>query len=261
MAYLAEQEPQHLDTAHRAWTCFEPYREDAQSYAMSLRLAPESCEQDVLTLLRRLCEQRAPDGVEPESRFVAEQNAAVAAGAERYYRALVTGRINFWNVRDCHMTDTLDRLVDHYGPGQAVVWEHNTHIGDARATDMADAGEVNVGQLVRERHGRKHVLAVGFAGHRGSVIAADRWDAPARVLPLPPAVRGSVEDLLVTALPDPALLHWPDVGVSRGGCESRVVTAPSASSMTLTRNGGATTSPPFSASGTTLCCGSPRPER
>ncbi len=87
MAYLAEHEPQHLDTAHRAWTCFEPYREDAQSYALSLRLVPESCEQDVLTLLRRLCEQRAPDGVDPESRFVAEQNAAVAAGAEGYYRA------------------------------------------------------------------------------------------------------------------------------------------------------------------------------
>lgn len=209
MDYLNEHEPQHLDTAHRAWACFEPYREDPQSYALSLRLVPQSCEQDVVTLLRRLCEQRPqPDGTDPERRFVAEQNAAVAAGAEQYYRALVTGGISSWNVRDCHMTDTLDRLVGHYGPGRAVVWEHNTHIGDARATDMAGHGEVNVGQLVRERHGRERVLTVGFAGHHGTVVAADRWDAPTRVLPLPPAMNGSIEDLMA-ALPEPALLDLP----------------------------------------------------
>jgi erythromycin esterase len=210
MDYLHENEPEHLDTAHRAWTCFEPYREDPQSYARSLRLVPESCEHDVAALLRRLCEQRPePDGADAESRFVAEQNAAVAAGAERYYRALVTGGSSSWNVRDCHMTDTLDRLVEHYGPGRSVVWEHNTHVGDARATDMSRYGDVNVGQLVRERHGRQRVLTVGFAGHRGTVVAADRWDAPTRVLPLPPAREGSLEDLLVAALPEPALLAFP----------------------------------------------------
>jgi len=210
MDYLAEHEPQHLDTAHRAWACLEPYREDPQSYALSLRLVPQSCEQDVVRLLRRLCAQRPqPDGTDSESRFAAEQNAAVAAGAEQYYRALVTGGISSWNVRDCHMTDTLDRLVGHYGPGRAVVWEHNTHIGDARATDMAGHGEVNVGQLVRERHGRDRVLAIGFASHHGTVVAANRWDAPARVLPLPPARNGSIEDLLMAALPEPALLDLP----------------------------------------------------
>ncbi len=198
--YLAEDEPQHLDSTRDAWSCFEPYREDAQSYAHSLRLVPECCEHDVVGLLRQLCEQRPqPDGADRQRRFVAEQNAAVVAGAEQYYRALVTGGVSSWNVRDCHMADTIDRLVGHYGPGQAVVGEHNTHIGDARATAMSQYGEVNVGQLVRERHGRDRVLAVGFAGHRGTVVAADAWDAPTRILRLPPARPGSVEDVLVSA--------------------------------------------------------------
>lgn len=209
MGYLAEHEPQYLDSAQQAWSCFEPHREDPQSYARSLRLVPTSCEHDVVELLRRLCEQRPPPvGASPERRFVAEQNAAVAAGAERYYQALVQGGMISWNVRDVHMTDTLDRLVEHYGPGRAVVWEHNTHVGDARATSMAATGQVNVGQLVRERHGRDSTLIVGFAGHRGTVIAADRWDAPTRVLPLPPARTGGLEDLLHEALPDPALLDF-----------------------------------------------------
>ena len=97
--------------------------------------------------------------------FSAEQNAAVAAGAERYYRAMVGGQAESWNVRDVHLQDTLDRLLDFHGT-KAVVWEHNTHAGDARATDMAGAGMVNVGQLARERHGDDDVVVVGFGGSR-----------------------------------------------------------------------------------------------
>jgi erythromycin esterase-like protein len=125
------------------------------------------------------------------------------------------------------MADTLDRLLDRYGAGddtpaaKAVVWEHNTHIGDARATDMAAAGMVNVGQLVRERHGQEHVVLIGFGTHRGSVIASPHWGGPVREMPVPPAPKGTVEHLLheatggtdagfvLTGLPRTGSVGWP----------------------------------------------------
>ena len=148
---------------------------------MATRQIPHSCEQEVIALLRRLRASDDPDadgGGALDARFVAEQNAEAAAGAERYYRAMIGGGPKSWNVRDCHMADTLDRLLHRYAAGddepaaKAVVWEHNTHVGDARATDMAAAGMVNLGQLARERHGRDQVVLVGFGTHRGSVIAS-----------------------------------------------------------------------------------------
>jgi erythromycin esterase-like protein len=195
--YLRDHEPQHVEQALDAVRCFEPYGEDPQDYAFASRFAPASCEPAVVELLRRLCSERAArgDGDDPEARFSAEQNAAVTAGAERYYRAMVGGSAESWNVRDVHMQDTLDRLLDFHG-SKAVVWEHNTHVGDARATDMASAGMVNVGQLARERHGRDDVVAVGFGGYRGGVIAATRWGAPMQRMPVPEAREGSLEALL-----------------------------------------------------------------
>src|SRR5207248_585611 len=148
---------------------------------------------------------------DPEAAFDAQQNAEVLAGAERYYRTMVRADGESWNVRDCHMADTLDRLMVHHGPGaKAVVWEHNTHVGDARATDMAAAGMVNVGQLVRERHGGDGVVLVGFAGHHGSVLAAANWGDPVQTMVVPPAPDGSHERLLRTALARPSLVVFPD---------------------------------------------------
>lgn len=195
--YLRVHEPQHLDVARRALDCFEAFGQDPQDYAFASRFSPASCETAVVELLARLCQERnvPADGHDPEARFSAEQNAAVAAGAERYYRAMVGGQAESWNVRDVHMQDTLDRLLEFSG-GKAVVWEHNTHVGDARATDMAAAGMVNVGQLARERHGRDDVVVVGFGGYRGGVIAARQWGAPMERMPVPPARPGSVEALL-----------------------------------------------------------------
>jgi erythromycin esterase-like protein len=208
--YLREHEPQHVETALQAVRCFEPYAEDAQEYAFASRFAPASCETAVVELLARLCHERgaAVDGDDPEARFSAEQNAAVAAGAERYYRAMVGGQSDSWNVRDRHMQDTLDRLLEHSGR-KAVVWEHNTHVGDARATDMAGAGMVNVGQLSRERHGADEVVVVGFGGYRGGVIAATRWGAPMERMPVPPARAGSLEALLHERLGADAALVFP----------------------------------------------------
>ncbi|WIV55492.1 erythromycin esterase family protein [Amycolatopsis nalaikhensis] len=139
-------------------------------------------------------------GLDPA--FVAEQNAEVVAGAERYYRELVRGGVRSWNVRDTHMGDTLDRLLRAYGPrSKAVVWAHNTHVGDARATDMAAAGMTNLGQLARERHAGAGVVAVGFGTHHGSVIAADHWGGPARRMPVEEAHRDSLEGVLHEAVP------------------------------------------------------------
>jgi erythromycin esterase-like protein len=134
---------------------------------------------------------------DPEGYFNAEQNAITVQNAETYYRTMVRGDAASWNVRDRHMVETLERLMSHHGSGaKAIVWEHNTHIGDARATDMARSGMVNVGQLVRERHGDEGVVMVGFGSWRGTVIAATEWEAPMERMLVPPGTAGSYEDLM-----------------------------------------------------------------
>jgi erythromycin esterase-like protein len=195
--WLRENEPEHVQRAIDALRCFEPYGEDGAEYAFASRFAPLSCEQTVVDLLRHLMDERsrAMDEEDPEDRFSAEQNAAVVVDAELYYRTMVQSNAESWNVRDIHMVDTLDRLLEFAG-SKAVVWEHNTHVGDARATDMAKAGMVNVGQLLRERHGRDDVVLVGFGGYRGSVIAGAEWGAQMERLPVPPARSGSIESML-----------------------------------------------------------------
>ncbi|HEX2075989.1 MAG TPA: erythromycin esterase family protein [Geodermatophilus sp.] len=210
VGWLRENEPEHAAAAVQALRCLEPFGEDGAEYAFATRFAPSSCEQAVVDLLQRLCEQRGArvDRDDPEARFAAEQNAAVVAGAERYYRAMLSGSAASWNVRDVHMTDTLDRLLQHTG-GRAVVWEHNTHIGDARATDMAAAGMVNVGQLLRERHGAGDVVLAGFGGYAGGVIAGSEWGAQMQRMPVPPARPGSLEALLHEQVGEDALFVVP----------------------------------------------------
>ena len=174
-------------------------------------MVPESCEPDVVALLREVHRRTGGRPVDDEEAFDAWQNAEVAVDAERYYRIMVRGDRESWNIRDHHMVDTVDRISGHLGAGaKAILWEHNTHIGDARATDMARAGLVNVGQLMRERHGHEGVALVGFASHRGTVVAAAGWGAPEAALDVPPARAGSHEDLLHTALGEAAVLDLGD---------------------------------------------------
>ena len=212
--YLEEHRPDDVDAALRSLRCFEPYGEDPQRYAGATRgLVPATCEDEVVDLLVALRRDLQREAADPgdDAAFEAEQNAEVVAGAERYYRTMVRADESSWNVRDCHMADTLDRLVGHHGPeAKAIVWEHNTHVGDARATDMAAAGMVNVGQLVRERHGDEGVVLTGFAGREGTVIAADFWGAPARKMQVPPPPPGTHEDLLRRAVGEPSVLVFPD---------------------------------------------------
>jgi erythromycin esterase len=209
--YLGERHPDAIGAASSAMRCFEPYGEDPQRYAWATRTIPASCEEEVVGLLAELHRTPLVGTGDTESELDALQNAEVLAGAERYYRTMVRADESSWNVRDHHMADTLDRLVAHHGRGsKAIVWEHNTHVGDARATDMASAGMINVGQLVRERHHGDGVVLVGFGGHHGSVIAADAWGSPARRFTVPEAPAMTHEDLLQQAAPHPSVLVFPD---------------------------------------------------
>ena len=133
LSYLGDSQPEALDAAHQAFRCFEPYGEDPQDYAWATRLVPASCEDEVVDLLVGLRSRRIARDDDPEARLDAEQNAEVVAGAERYYRTMVRADGESWNVRDTHMSASLDRLAAHHGPDpRAVVWAHNTHVGDAR---------------------------------------------------------------------------------------------------------------------------------
>ncbi len=196
--YLEEVDPGAASAARRAYSCFEPYYDDVQEYARATALVPTSCEDEavsILAALRRMAPEYAEDG--PEAYFNAEQNALVARGAELYYRTMIRGGPGSWNVRDHHMVDTLERLMHLHGPlARGIVWEHNTHIGDARFTDMARAGMVNTGQLVRQRHGEEGVVLLGFGSYQGTVIAAEEWGLPMQRMRVPEARGDSYEALM-----------------------------------------------------------------
>lgn len=195
------------DAARRALRCFEPYGEDAQDYARATVLVPHTCRDEVVSLLSRVKALEPADRDGPDGNFVAVQNALVAKNAEAYYRAMVRSNSGSWNVRDRHMAETLDRLLAHHGPdAKAIVWEHNTHVGDARFTDMADDGMVNLGQLARDRLGEGEVVLVGFGSHRGRVIAGRAWDDPWEEMRVPPGRDDSWEDVLHRAGADDKLL-------------------------------------------------------
>jgi erythromycin esterase len=220
--YLERVDPPAARMARRAYACFDPYYEDAQEYARATALVPVSCENETITMLRAL-RARAPEYREDgrDSFFNAEQNALVAQNAERYYRTMIRGGPASWNVRDNHMVETLERLAAHHGPlSKAIVWEHNTHVGDARFTDMARHGMVNVGQLVRQAHGEgpskgDGVAVVGFGTHHGTVIAGSEWGAPMERMQMPVAHAGSWEDVAHRALAGNGLFVFD--GSTNGG--------------------------------------------
>ena len=205
LSYLRVVDPDAARRAEHRYSCFDHFGDDPQAYgyAASAGMAP-SCETAVveqLTELRRSAAEYARrDGrLEPDDLFFAEQNARLVRNAERYYRAMFGSRTASWNLRDQHMAETLEDLVAfHASRGRrekVVLWAHNSHLGDARATEMGAGGELNVGQLVRQRHGRDAVL-VGFLTYDGTVTAASNWDEPAERKVVRPALPGSYEALL-----------------------------------------------------------------
>ena len=197
LAWLEENGHPAVEAAERALRCFEPYARDEHDYANATTWVPDACQKEVVRLLAEL---RGHD-------FDAEQNALVAKNAEAYYRAMVRSGPESWNLRDEHMMDTLDRLLARGGKG--VVWAHNTHVGDARATDMKDDGMLNLGQLARERH-PGDAYAVGFSTYEGRVVAGRAWGAPMREMRVPPAEERSWERRLHDALGHDAVLLTRD---------------------------------------------------
>jgi erythromycin esterase-like protein len=197
LGYLGKHAPSSLPAARHAFQCFEPFGEDVQEYARATRWVDASCEDEVVAMLSALRHSAHSYPHDRESYFNAEQNALVVRSAEHYYRTMVQGGPRSWNIRDRHMSETLQRLMRHHGAhAKAIVWEHNTHVGDARFTDMADEGMFNIGQLVREGRASEGVVLVGFGSHRGSVIAGREWEAPMERMAVPPARPGSWEDVL-----------------------------------------------------------------
>ena len=211
LRYLGETDPEAARRARYRYRCFEHFGDEPQAYgyAASFDLS-RSCEDEAvrqLVDLRRRSADLAADADEAaaDALFSAEQNARLVRNAEEYYRTMFRGRVSSWNVRDRHMAETVEQLGAHLErTGRApklVVWAHNSHLGDARATEMGAGGELNVGQLMRERYGDRAVL-VGFTTNRGTVTAADDWEAPARRKRVSPAMEGSVERLFHEAAID-----------------------------------------------------------
>jgi erythromycin esterase-like protein len=204
IGFLEQVDPEAARRARYRYGCFEDFNEDSRAYGYAAEFGlTRSCEdqalQQLLELQRKAADLSQRDGQIPEDEFFhAEQNARLVKNAEEYYRTMFRGRISSWNLRDQHMAETLEALLGHFErqrrPAKVVVWEHNSHIGDARATSMGESGEWNVGQLTRERFGDEAFL-VGFTTYTGTVTAASDWDEPAERKRVRPGMSGSWEAL------------------------------------------------------------------
>ena len=197
--YLDRVDPEAARRARYRYACFEHFGEDSQAYgyAASFDLS-RSCEDEAVNQLVEM-QRRAMEYLNRGKRedfFDAEQNARLVKNAEEYYRSMFRGRQSSWNLRDTHMAETVDTLVAylrrHGRQPKIVVWAHNSHLGDARATEMGARGELNVGQLLRQKYGPETVL-VGFTTYTGTVTAATEWDDPGERKRVRPALRDSYE--------------------------------------------------------------------
>ena len=204
LTYLDKVDPIGASAARYRYSCFEHFGEDPQAYGYAASFGlTRSCEQEVVSQLvelhRRAAEYARRDGrVAADDFFYAEQNARLVKNAEEYYRTMFRGRVSSWNLRDRHMAETLHALLVHFEQqdrhSKVVLWAHNSHLGDARATDMGNAGEFNVGQLVRQRYGPDAIL-IGFSTYSGTVTAASSWGGPAERKQVRPALSESYESL------------------------------------------------------------------
>jgi erythromycin esterase len=195
VTYLKKTDPQAARIAEKALGCFAGYGKDERAYAVSSLSSP--CREEVVKLLKEVRMKAAIYNHDPEAQLNTTQNAYVAVEAEKYYRNMVSFNDQTWNIRDQHMMNTLTRLLEFHGPGsKAIVWEHNTHVGDARYTNMAASGMFNIGQLAREAYPGSETVIVGFGSYAGTVIAGSEWGAPMQEMEVPFARKGSLEEIL-----------------------------------------------------------------
>lgn len=207
--YLDRVDPEAAGVARQRYGCLTPWQNDPATYGrFALTRGYAACEAEVIAQCRSLLEQRAAYAREDSDSFLdAAQNARLVASAEQYYRIMYYGGAESWNLRDSHMFETLENLLEAKGESaKALVWAHNSHIGDARATDMgAVRGEHNIGQLCRERWGEE-VALIGFGTHTGTVSAATDWDGEREVKRVNPSRPDSYERLFHDAGVSPALI-------------------------------------------------------
>jgi erythromycin esterase-like protein len=204
IGFLDQVDPEAAQRARYRYSCFEDFGEDTQAYGYAAEFGlTRPCEdhavQQLVELQAHAASLAQDDGGDLEDGFFyAEQNARLVKNAEEYYRTMFRGRVSSWNLRDRHMAETLEALLGHLdrerGSSKIVVWEHNSHIGDARATAMGAGGEWNVGQLSRERWGDDTIL-IGFSTYEGTVTAASDWDGAAERKQVRPALAGSWESM------------------------------------------------------------------
>ena len=204
LAYLDKLDPDAAKRARHYYSCFEHFGKDVSTYgyAAGFRMTP-SCEdavvRNLVDLRRNATDYLQRDGqIAADAYFCAEQNALVVRNAEEYYRNMFRREISSWNLRDTHMMESLARLATHLSnhepSAKIIVWAHNSHLGDARATQMGERGELNLGQLVRE-HFKQQSVSIGFTTYDGTVTAASGWDGPAERKNVRPAYRESYEAL------------------------------------------------------------------
>lgn len=198
IAELKRVDPAAYQQARQVLSCFHDFGSSVEDYASQASLIPENCEESIIKLLMKVREETLQAKVsDPELKLSLAQNALVVRNAEAYYRVMFRGGASSWNVRDMHMGETLERLHKHFhGRSKGIVWAHNTHIGDARYTDMAAGGMLNLGQLARESYGEEKVCLIGFSSYKGSVIAGRSWDSPFEKMQVPEARPYSWEALL-----------------------------------------------------------------
>ena len=205
--YLEQNHSPDMETAKKVFSCFEPFNRQPERYGVSASFYSEGCHDEVIKLLTEICLKKHKFMDAEESSLNLEVNALITANAEKYYRTMVVNDNESWNIRDRHMVEVINKITDFYhGDAKGIIWEHNTHVGDARATDMVDEGIVNVGQILREQKGNVNLLVVGFGTHRGTVIAADEWGVNFEKMIVPPALDGSWEDLMHKAGPHDKLI-------------------------------------------------------
>ncbi|MGK9064468.1 erythromycin esterase family protein [Stutzerimonas chloritidismutans] len=216
LTYLDKVDPSAAQAARQRYGCLSPWHDEPAAYGHQVMRGEPSCEDAVVEQLRALLGQRL-DYLQKDGGqfFNAEQNARVVLAAEQYYRAMYRGSTESWNLRDRHMFDTLRALLARRGDAaKAVVWAHNSHIGNAAATSMGWRGEFNIGELCRTAYGRDAVL-IGMSTDRGEVAAADNWDEPMQIKQVRPSLEGSWEQLFLRAGVAASLTNWRDDPVLR----------------------------------------------
>jgi erythromycin esterase len=200
LRYLQDSNANAAQRAQAALDCFAQVNGDDEfEYAQQKAQGKIDCADELENLLSVVEEQVS--GTDDDEAFNAVQNAIIALNAERYYVAALQGGSSSWNIRDRHMMTTIDRLREQGGDSKMIIWAHNTHVGDARATDMQEQGMVNIGQLIREKHSDEGVYITGFGSYQGSVIAASSWGNKTQSMEVPPGITGSWEAMLHAIAP------------------------------------------------------------